>query len=89
VNALVIEPVRGDAESGARLTRYFEQYVIGGPGAFTETIFGFADYGAAMRRKLLRELAPAVGWERTPINSRDRAEAAPGTQASPSARHRD
>ena len=63
VNGLVIEQGgdtagREDA-SAARLTRYYHRNVIAGPLAFTETIYGFDDYGAAMKRKLLLELVPA------------------------------
>ena len=51
VNALVIGGlVRPE------LTRYFEDNVIKGPGAFTISTQGFADYSDAIRRKLLREL---------------------------------
>jgi len=56
VNALVIEP---EAPGVTGLTRYFEDNVITGPGAFTETIKGFSNYEDAIRRKLLRETAPA------------------------------
>ena len=40
----------------ARLAAYFRAEVIRGPGAFVETAQGYADYEAAMVRKLLREL---------------------------------
>jgi hypothetical protein len=40
----------------ARLAAYFRAEVIRGPGAFVETAGGYADYEAAMVRKLLREL---------------------------------
>jgi len=40
----------------ARLAAYFRAEVIRGPGAFVETAHGYADYEAAMVRKLLREL---------------------------------
>ncbi|MGR3804527.1 MAG: DUF1194 domain-containing protein [Marinibacterium profundimaris] len=61
VNALVIgvdDPRQGDARQDdvAGLSSYFRAYVIAGPGAFVETALGFADYEAAMVRKLLREL---------------------------------
>lgn len=61
VNALVIgsdNPGSGDqrqAEVGA-LSSYFRAEVIAGPDAFVETAIGFADYEAAMTRKLLREI---------------------------------
>jgi Protein of unknown function (DUF1194) len=38
------------------LARYYRQFVIQGPGAFVEQVGDYADYEAAMRRKLLREL---------------------------------
>lgn len=56
VNALVIEP---EAAGPSGLTRYFEDNVISGPGAFTETIRGFNNYEDAIRPKILRETAPA------------------------------
>lgn len=50
INALAIESnVRG-------LTRYFEREVIGGPNAFVEKADTYADYPAAIERKLLREV---------------------------------
>ena len=58
VNALVIALERGTGEdpSLARLIAYFEDQVIRGPGAFVEPAEGFPNFGAAMERKLLREL---------------------------------
>jgi hypothetical protein len=38
------------------LGRYYRQYVVQGPGAFVEAAQDYADFEAAMRRKLLREL---------------------------------
>ena len=38
------------------LGRYYRQYVVQGPGAFVEAAEDYADFEAAMRRKLLREL---------------------------------
>jgi len=60
VNALVIENNFNDPEPSASppLGPYYTDNVITGPGAFVETIFGFENYAAAIRRKLLRELAP-------------------------------
>lgn len=62
VNALVIgadrDPSWDGGEPGiAELTAYFRAEVIRGPGAFAETALGFADFEAAMVRKLLRELS--------------------------------
>ena len=54
VNGLVIL----EDEDGVR--RYYEDAVKRGPGAFVETANGFADFEAAMRRKLLRELTSQV-----------------------------
>lgn len=42
------------------LVDYFRREVIRGPGAFVETAADYADYARAMRRKLLRELAPPI-----------------------------
>lgn len=61
LNALVIgadSPHSGDArfvEIG-ELVAYFQANVISGAGSFVETALGFADYEAAMIRKLKREL---------------------------------
>jgi hypothetical protein len=38
------------------LGRYYQQFVIQGPGAFVEVAADYADFERAMRRKLLREL---------------------------------
>jgi len=54
VNGLAI------SEGGDGLRRYYEETVKRGPGAFVETANGFADFEAAMRRKLLRELTSQV-----------------------------
>jgi hypothetical protein len=56
VNGLAI----GEHEQG--LVRYFETYVIGGPGAFVEVAPRQIDFPPAIRRKLLRELSgPEIG----------------------------
>lgn len=56
VNGLAI----GEHEQG--LVRYFQAYVIGGPGAFVEVAERQIDFPAAIRRKLLRELSgPEIG----------------------------
>ena len=39
------------------LDRYFERHLIGGPGAFVVPAGDYSDYGAAILRKLLREIA--------------------------------
>ena len=65
INALVIgadAPVAGDTrfvEIG-ELVAYFQANVIAGPDAFVESALGFADYEAAMVRKLKRELEGMV-----------------------------
>jgi hypothetical protein len=50
INGLVI------GASRTTLRRYYEQFVIHGPDAFVEEADDYADFEAAMRRKLLREL---------------------------------
>lgn len=65
VNGLVIgtDAPPGDQISGnemAELTSYYRQEVIFGPNAFIETAIGFEGFEAAMKRKLLRELAVVV-----------------------------
>jgi hypothetical protein len=56
INALAI----GQHEQG--LVRYFQTYVIGGPGAFVELAERQIDFPPAIRRKLLRELSgPEIG----------------------------
>ena len=52
INALVINGALPDPEA------FYAQNVIRGPGAFLEVADSFNDYPAAIRRKLLRELAP-------------------------------
>ncbi len=60
VNGLVI---RGAADS---VEVYYRSMVIRGPGAFVEVAEGFADYEAAMTRKLIRELQALPMTERAP-----------------------
>ncbi|MEM6577825.1 MAG: DUF1194 domain-containing protein [Pseudomonadota bacterium] len=64
VNGLVIEtPVAqsGEAESAPfSLRGYYESRVLVGAASFVETAAGFQNFEAAMKRKLLRELIPAV-----------------------------
>lgn len=52
VNALVVLGARPDPLA------FYEAHVVAGPGSFLEVADGFEDYPAAIRRKLLRELAP-------------------------------
>ncbi|MEM7076425.1 MAG: DUF1194 domain-containing protein [Pseudomonadota bacterium] len=64
VNGLAIETpdstTEGETAPRARLRGYYEARVITGASAFVETVFGFENFEAAMKRKLLRELIPAV-----------------------------
>lgn len=50
VNGLVV------GSNVATLGRYYQQFVIQGPGAFVEVATDYEDFERAMRRKLLREL---------------------------------
>jgi hypothetical protein len=54
INGLVI----GDESD--TLARYYENFVIRGPGAFVEIADDYADFEEAMTRKLERELRPAA-----------------------------
>lgn len=65
VNGLVIGSGnrRGDDARFAdikELSSYYNTYVTRGAGSFVEVALGFADYAAAMERKLLRELSSIV-----------------------------
>lgn len=64
VNGLVIETsATTTAETTVAvspLRDYYEKRVIVGAASFVETAFGFSNFEAAMKRKLLRELIPAV-----------------------------
>lgn len=67
VNGLVIGS--GDdrrISEGAELSAYYLDAVVRGPDAFVEIAHGFADYAAAMERKLLRELTSLVIGAVTP-----------------------
>ena len=57
----------------ATLGRYYQQFVVQGPGSFVESAGDYQGFERAMRRKLLRELGvieisgapgPAPGWRR-------------------------
>lgn len=56
------------------LHRYFEQNVIGGPGAFVMSVASYRDFVSGMRKKLLREIAVTVSEAGGPAG----ADAAPG-----------
>ena len=65
INALVIgadNPRSGDLRMVeiSELVAYFEHLVLLGPGAFVEVALSFADYEAAMVRKLMREMQAPV-----------------------------
>lgn len=62
INALVIatdfaSTVDRTPDGISELTSYFKAQIIHGPGAFVEVAQGYGAYAAAMKRKLLRELA--------------------------------
>ena len=42
------------------LAEFYRMNVIGGPGAFEMTADDYHDFGEALRRKLIRELAPGL-----------------------------
>ena len=54
VNGLVID------KKEKQLSRYYSDFVIGGPGAFVLQINGFEDFARAMRMKLIREIEIAM-----------------------------
>ncbi len=58
VNGLVVNAAEFTSES--QLIRYYELQVLKGPTAFLEVAQGFEDYERAMRRKLEREVLPAL-----------------------------
>ena len=58
VNGLVVNAADFEGELG--LIAFYRAEVLHGPGAFLEIANGFADYERAMRRKLEREVMPAV-----------------------------
>ena len=54
INGLAIE----NEEKDLRL--YYRNFIIGGPGAFVIRTKRYTDYGEAMKKKLIREIAPKV-----------------------------
>jgi hypothetical protein len=54
VNGLAIE------EDQAKLTQYFEDYVIVGKDSFVETATDYSDFARAIKAKLLKELKPSL-----------------------------
>jgi hypothetical protein len=60
---------------------YFEDCVIGGPGAFIVVADGFADFGRAIKRKLIREIAGLGGPKGEGLLRRVRMEKRPPCDA--------
>lgn len=60
VNALIVTSLNNEDEKNERIRQYYEDEVIHGPGSFSMVAEGYADYEEAMRRKLIRELSPAM-----------------------------
>ena len=54
INALVIS----SAELG--LVDYYRRMVVTGPGAFVMEIADYEDYAEALKKKLIREITPAI-----------------------------
>lgn len=69
VNGLVVRVIDLGVDTG--VLPYYQSQVIRGPGAFTEVADRFEDYERAMRRKLERELAPAMIGLSTPLHKRN------------------
>jgi hypothetical protein len=51
----------------AGLDKYYEENVIGGPGAFMISAANFDDFGRAVRTKLIREISAAPSPHATPV----------------------
>jgi Protein of unknown function (DUF1194) len=49
------------------LDRYFQDYVIGGPGAFTIPAADFETFGEAIRRKLILEIASSARFSKSAL----------------------
>jgi len=62
------------------LDEYYRDEVITGPGAFVETANGFADFGRAIRKKLLREVQSQLAFDLPPENLRFANRHRPGDQ---------
>ncbi|MEL7463977.1 MAG: DUF1194 domain-containing protein [Pseudomonadota bacterium] len=62
INGLVIRHPDNDQAQGPNRDPliYYQREVVQGPGAFVMETASFDDYPAAIRRKLLRELAPSL-----------------------------
>jgi hypothetical protein len=60
INGLaVLDRVPSAAQGAQSLEEYYREEVIGGPGAFLVVAEGFEAFEAAMRRKIIREIAAA------------------------------
>jgi len=55
--AILIDPAPLDTATGATLTGYYQDCVIGGPGAFVVSAASMSGIADAIRRKLVREVA--------------------------------
>ena len=62
INALVVASERGgvNAPGGQPLAQYYQERVIGGPGAFTVVAEGREKFAEAIRRKMILEIADGV-----------------------------
>lgn len=60
INALPILRPEDGRRAGANLEELYATYIIGGPGAFMVTAEGRATFAAAVRRKLVLEIAGAT-----------------------------
>lgn len=62
INALVVASANGgvNGPGGLPLAQYYEQYVIGGPGAFAVVAEGREKFAEAIRRKMILEIAEGV-----------------------------
>lgn len=65
INGLVIGPqarsnTTKNLQNVKSLLGYYRAFVLRGPGSFAEAALDYADFEEAMRRKLIRELRPAI-----------------------------
>lgn len=67
INALVVASEGGGVNGprGLPLAQYYEQYVIGGPGAFAVVAEGREKFAEAIRRKMILEIAEGVHGTKT------------------------
>lgn len=69
-NGITINGLPILSENFPALDEYFRNEVIVGPGAFVEKANGFADFGRAIRRKLLREIQSRLALDHRPEDLR-------------------